>query len=81
MGSIEFEHNKWGSFPAQNIEHDEYEMKSHNVRGKTMKKILVVLSLVAMASTAMAGMTPVNQHNSFFEPGLNRIMNHPGFPK
>jgi len=41
-----------------------------------MKKLLVLLSLVAVASTAMAGVTtPVNSNNSFFEPGLHRIMN------
>jgi hypothetical protein len=40
-----------------------------------MKKLLVVLSLVAVASTAMAGFTPVNPQNRPFEPGIRAIMN------
>jgi hypothetical protein len=38
-----------------------------------MKKLLVVLSLVAVASTAMAGITRVNQQAGF-EPGLREVM-------
>lgn len=41
-----------------------------------MKKVLVLLVMVAVASTAMADMTRVNSQNKLFEPGLNRIMNH-----
>jgi hypothetical protein len=41
-----------------------------------MKKLLVVLSLIAVASTAMAGITPVNAKDGLFEPGLDRIMTH-----
>jgi hypothetical protein len=41
-----------------------------------MKKLLVVLSLVAVASTAMAGFTPVNPKGGLFEPGFDRIMKH-----
>ena len=41
-----------------------------------MKKLIVLLTLIAVASTAMAGITTVRPMGSPFEPGLNRIMNH-----
>jgi hypothetical protein len=41
-----------------------------------MKKLLVMLSLVAVASTAMAGFTPVNPHGGFFEPGITGVMDY-----
>ncbi len=39
-----------------------------------MKKVLVLSVLVAVASTAMAGMTPVNSQNKFFEPGIYSVL-------
>jgi hypothetical protein len=41
-----------------------------------MKKLIVLLSLVAVASTAMAGVTPVNPFGGLFEPGITGVMNH-----
>ncbi len=40
-----------------------------------MKKVIVLLSLVAIASTAMAGFTPVNPQSKPFEPGIRGVMN------
>jgi hypothetical protein len=40
-----------------------------------MKKVLVLLSLVAVASTAMAGFTPINPQVRPNEPGIRGILN------
>jgi hypothetical protein len=40
-----------------------------------MKKMLVLLSLVAVASSAMAGFTPVNPQNHPGEPGIRGVLN------
>lgn len=40
-----------------------------------MKKALI-LALVAVASTAMAGITPINPYGGLFEPGIYSVMNH-----
>jgi hypothetical protein len=40
-----------------------------------MKKIAIVLSLAIVASSAMAGFTPVNPQYHFGEPGIRGIMN------
>lgn len=40
-----------------------------------MKKVMVVLSLFAVASTAMAAFTPINPKNTPFEPGIRGVMN------
>lgn len=41
-----------------------------------MKRAVVLCSLLAVASSALADFTPIHSQNRLFEPGIQRIMNH-----